>query len=111
MCWLIRRKPRLRAPGQTSKQNTKKIFLRRLSLSRFLAKCVGLLDVNPDYEPKAKRQNKIQKNISSPTCSADGKTSKSKIKIAMKKFLKNLSFGVNFKLHVPQLMYEIITTK
>ena len=36
--WLIRRKARVRIPGQASKRNMKKTFLRRLPLSRFLAK-------------------------------------------------------------------------
>ena len=39
-CWLIRRKARVCTPGQASKRNMKKkkLFLRRLPLSRFLAK-------------------------------------------------------------------------
>ena len=35
------------------------------------------------------------------------KNSERKSKITMKKFLKNLSFGVDFKLPVPPLMYAI----
>ena len=38
MCWLISRKAKIRTPGQTSKQKKKKVFLRRLPLSRFLPK-------------------------------------------------------------------------
>ena len=71
VCWLIRRKARVRAPGQASKQNTK---------------C-------------------ISSAISSHQIS--GKNSESKQKIAMKSFPKNLSFRVDFKLQVPQLMYKI----
>ena len=36
--WLIRRKAKVRAPGQTSKQKYKKVFLRRFPLNGFLAK-------------------------------------------------------------------------
>ena len=39
VCWLIRHKAQVRIPGQISKRNMKKkIFLRRFSFSRFLAK-------------------------------------------------------------------------
>ena len=37
VCWLVRRKARVRAPGQTSKQNTKSISSAISSLSRLLA--------------------------------------------------------------------------
>ena len=70
--WLIRRKARVRIPGQTSKRNTKS----------------------------------ISSTISSQQIS--GKTLRIN-KIAMKTFSKNLSFGVNFKLQVPPLMYKLNT--
>ena len=38
VCWLIRRKAQVRIPGQTSKRNMKKLFLRRFPLNRLLAK-------------------------------------------------------------------------
>ena len=38
VCWLSRQKAWVRITGQTSKRNTKKVFLRRFNLSRFLAK-------------------------------------------------------------------------
>ena len=38
-----------------------------------------------------------------------GKNSENKLKIAIESFSKNLSFGVDFKLLVPLLMYKINT--
>ena len=38
-----------------------------------------------------------------------GKIFDSKSKIAMKKVLKNLSYGVEFKLHIPPPKYNIST--
>ena len=73
VCWLIRRKARVRVPGQTSKQNTKI----------------------------------ISSAISSQQIS--GKNSESKKKNCHEKFLKKISFGVDFKLQVPPLMYKINT--
>ena len=49
------------------------------------------------------------KNFSSASFSSQvsGKNSESKINPARKKFLKNLSFGVDVKLQVPPLTYKI----
>ena len=73
VCWLIRRKARMRALGQKSKQNTK---------------------INSSA-------------ISSQHIS--GKNSGSKKNCHEKFHKRNLSFGIDFKLQVPALMYKIKT--
>ena len=71
--------------------------------------CVGLLDEKPGFESQARDQNKIQKVFLRrfPISRFLAKTL-SVNKIAMKSFL-NLSFGVDFKLQIPPLMYKINT--
>ena len=67
MCWFIRYKARVRIPGETTKENMKKILLWRFPLSRFLVKAL-----------------RVNKN-----------------KLVMKRLLKNLSLGVDFKTVIP----------
>ena len=56
------------------------------------------------FEPQARHQNKIQKVfLLSRFLAKILKVNK----IAVKSFLKNLSFGVDFKLQIPPLMYKI----
>ena len=67
----------------------------------------------PGLKPEIRllQQNKIWTNISSATAFQKnfGKNSESEMKIAMKKFLKNLSLGIDFKLLVPLFMDKINT--
>ena len=65
-------------------------------------------DVKPGFEPQVRQNTKsISSAISSQQIS--GKNSESKLKHCNEKFSKNLSFGVDFKLKVPPLMYKINT--
>ena len=72
--------------------------------------CVGLLDVKPEFEPQARHQNEVQKIFLQrfPLSRYVAKTLRVN-KISMKSFSKILSFGVDFKLQVPPLIYKIRT--
>ena len=72
---------------------------------------VGLLDEKPGFESQARHQNEIRKVFLRrfPLSRFLAKTLRVN-KIAMKSFSKYLSFGVDFKLQVPPLMYKKINT-
>ena len=64
----------------------------------------GLLDEKPAFEPQVRHRNKIRKLF--PLSRFLAKTLRAN-KIALKISQKNLSFGIDFKLYVPPLMYKI----
>ena len=72
--------------------------------------CVGLLDEKPGSESQGRHQNEIRKVFLRrfPLSRFLAKTLRIN-KIAIKSFSKNLSFGVDFKLQDPPLMYKINT--
>ena len=82
------------------------LFQSPLSCSQY----VGLLDEMPGFESQARHQNEIRKVFLRhfPLSRFLAKTLRVN-KIAIKSFSKKLSFGVDFKLQVPPLMYKINT--
>ena len=89
------------SPRPDIKTTMRKVFLRRLTLSRFLQKlpqkwpwsssyCVGFLGENPEFEPQGRHQNKNTKTVSAATSSQQisGINSESK-KHGHENFLEN----------------------